>query len=238
MEERVVTIFERAMTTTVNDIEHIESQSYTGVSVIQGVLSSQGQSRDGLAQITAMAQSITRGMPPGIFPPTILKYDASSVPILQLGLESKTLSEQEMHDLGQNFIRTPLATVQGRRRAVSLRRQTAADRGGFGSGPNVCQASLGHGCFQCGKSAKLDSSGRHGEDCRSRYQVRLNSSPEVLAQMNDLPVKTVNGATIYLKDVATVHDGFAVQTNIVRTNGTRGALLTVMRTVRRPRWTL
>src|SRR5208282_3708760 len=113
MEKRVVTIFERSMTTTVNDIEHIESQSYQGVAVVRVYFQPKAKAEMAMAQITAMAQSITRGMPPGIYPPAILKYDASSVPVLQLGLESKTLSEQQIQDLGQNFIRTPLATVQG-----------------------------------------------------------------------------------------------------------------------------
>ena len=113
MEKRVVTIFERAMTTTVNDIEHIESQSYSGVSIVRVYFQPNVKVEMALAQITAISQTLLRGMPPGIFPPSILKYDASSVPILQLGLESKTLSEQALFDLGQNFIRTQLATIQG-----------------------------------------------------------------------------------------------------------------------------
>src|ERR1700690_212299 len=113
MEKRMVTIFERAMTTTVNDIEHIESQSYTGVSVTRVYFQPNAKVEVALAQVTAIAQTLLRIFPPGTTPPNIIKYDASSVPILQLGLESKTLSEQELYDLGQNFIRTPLATIQG-----------------------------------------------------------------------------------------------------------------------------
>src|SRR5262249_52407568 len=113
MEKRVVTIFERGMTTSVNDIEHIESQSYYGVAVVRVYFHPGTRVDLAMTQIEALANSITRAMPPGIFPPGVLKYDASSVPILQLGLESKTLSEQQLYDMGQNFIRTPLATVQG-----------------------------------------------------------------------------------------------------------------------------
>jgi multidrug efflux pump subunit AcrB len=229
MEKRVVTIFERAMTTTVNDIEHIESQSYTGVSVIRVYFHPRAKAEMAMAQITAMAQSITRGMPPGIFPPSVLKYDASSVPVLQLGLESKTLSEQEIQDLGQNFIRTPLATVQGaavpspyggKQRQIVVDLDPAQMYAKRVSATDVSNAVNLQSLILPAGTVKIAD---------REYQVRLNSSPEVLAEMNNLPVKTVNGATIYLKDVATVHDGFAVQTNIVRTNGTRGALLTVMR---------
>src|SRR5271170_6299867 len=113
MEDRILTVFERGMTTVVNDIEHIESQSYYGISIIHVYFQPNVKVDMAMAQITAISNSVLRAMPPGIFPPSILKYDISSVPILQLGLESKTLSEQQLFDIGQNFIRTPLATVQG-----------------------------------------------------------------------------------------------------------------------------
>src|SRR5580704_1610775 len=113
MEKRMVTIFERSMTTTVNDIEHIESQSYSGVSVTRVYFQPNAKVELALSQVTAIAQTLLRIFPPGTTPPSIIKYDASSVPILQLGLASKTLSEQELYDLGNNFIRTPLATIQG-----------------------------------------------------------------------------------------------------------------------------
>src|SRR6516225_9690474 len=113
MEKRMVTFFERSMTTTVNDIEHIESQSYSGVSVTRVYFQPNAKVELALAQVTAIAQTLLRIFPPGTTPPSVIKYDASSVPILQLGLESKTLSEQEVFDLGQNFIRTQLATIQG-----------------------------------------------------------------------------------------------------------------------------
>jgi multidrug efflux pump subunit AcrB len=229
MEKRIVTIFERAMTTTVNDIEHIESQSYYGVSVVRVYFQPKVRVDMAMAQISAIANSILRGMPPGIFPPSILKYDASSVPILQLGLESKTVSEQQLFDIGQNYIRTPLATVQGA--AVPLpyggkMRQIVVDLDPEAmyakqlSAVDVSNALNLQNLILPAGNVKIGD---------REYQVKLNSSPEVLSEMNNLPMKTVNGATVYLKDVANVRDGFAVQTNVVRTNGTRGALLTVMR---------
>jgi multidrug efflux pump subunit AcrB len=229
MEKRIVTGFERGMTTTVNDIEHIESQSYTGVAVIRVYLQPHARVDLAMAQIAAMSQSAVRGMPPGTFPPSILKYDASSVPILQLGLESKTVSEQQLFDLGQNFIRTPLATVQGA--SVPLpyggkMRQIVVDLD-----PDALYAK--HlSPIDVSNAVNLQSLILPAGDVKigdREYQVRLNSSPEALREMNDLPVKTVNGATVYMKDVANVRDGYAVQTNVVRTNGTRGALLTIMR---------
>jgi len=229
MEKRVVTIFERSMTTTVNDIEHIESQSYSGVAVIRVYLQPHARVDLAMSQISAMSQSILRGMPPGIFPPSILKYDASSVPILQLGLESKTVSEQEIFDLGQNFIRTPLAMVQG-----------AAVPSPYGGKFRQIVVDLDPDALYAKQLSPIDVSNAvslqnlilPAGDVKigdRDYQVRLNSSPQVLSEMNNLPVKTVNGATIYLKDVANVRDGYGVQSNMVRTNGTRGALITIMR---------
>ncbi|HTR34725.1 MAG TPA: efflux RND transporter permease subunit [Bryobacteraceae bacterium] len=229
MESRILTVFERAMTTTVNDIEHIESQSYYGVSVVRVYFQPNVKVDMAMSQITAISNLTVRAMPPGIFPPNILKYDASSVPILQLGLESKTLSEQEINDLAQNFIRTPLATVQG-----------ASVPGPYGGKQRQVVVDLDPNALYAKQLSAIDVSNAFNlqnlilpagtiKIGDIEYPVRLNSSPEVLSDMNNLPIKTVNGATVYLKDVATVHDGFNVQQNIVRTNGTRGALLTILR---------
>lgn len=229
MESRVLTVFERAMTTTVNDIEHIESQSYYGISIVRVYFHPNVKIDMAMSQITAIANLTTRAMPPGIFPPNILKYDASSVPIIQLGLGSKTLSEQEINDLGQNFIRTPLATVQG-----------AAVPGPYGGKQRQVVVDLDPKALYAKQLSPIDVSNAFNlqnlivpagtiKIGDTEYAVRINSSPEILNDLNYLPVKTVNGATVYLKDVATVRDGFSVQTNIVRTNGTRGALLTVLR---------
>ena len=229
MEKRMVTIFERSMTTTVNDIEHIESQSYTGVSVIRVYFQPNVKIDMALAQVTAISQTLLRIFPPGTFPPNILKYDASSVPILQLGLESKTLSEQDIFDLGLNFIRTQLATVQGA--AVPLPyggkfRQIMVDlipdqlyAKGI-SATDVSNAVSAQSIILPAGTAKIG---------KIDYQIKVNSSPRVLDELNDMPIRVVNGATVYIKDVAQVRDGYAVQTSIVRTNGTRGTLMTVLR---------
>jgi multidrug efflux pump subunit AcrB len=229
MENRILTQFERGMTTIVNDIEHIESQSYFGFSVIRVYFQPKVKVEMAMAQLAAQGQSATRGMPPGIFPPNIMKYDASSVPILQLGLESKTLSEQEIYDLAQNFIRTPLATVQG-----------ASIPGPYGGKQRQILVDLDPSAMYAKQLSATDVSNAINLQSlilpagtvkvgQREYPVRLNSSPEVVSELNNLPIKTVNGATVYVKDVATVRDGYSVQTNIVRTNGTRGALLTIMR---------
>ena len=158
-----------------------------------------------------------------------MKYDASAVPILQLGLESQTLSEQELFDLGQNFIRTQLATIQGasvplpyggRFRNVMVDLNPDALYAKQLSPADISTAMGNQNLILPAGTAKMGD---------RDYQIKLNSSPRILDEMNNLPIKVVNGATVYLKDVAQVHDGYAVQTSIVRTNGTRGALLTVMR---------
>jgi multidrug efflux pump subunit AcrB len=229
MEKRMVTIFERSMTTTVNDIEHMESQSYAGYSVTRVYFQPNAKVEVGLSQVTAIAQTLLRIFPPGTTPPSIIKYDASSVPILQLGLESKTLSEQELFDYGQNFIRTQLATIQGA--AVPLPyggrfRQVMVDLDpsqlfAKGLSPVDVSNALGNqNLILPAGDAKIGA---------IDYTVRLNSSPRVLDELNNLPVKIVNGAPIYVRDVAQVRDGYTVQSAIVRTNGTRGALLTILR---------
>jgi len=229
MEKRMVTIFERAMTTTVNDIEHIESQSYSGVSVVRVYFQPNVRIDMALAQVTAISQTLLRIFPPGTFPPNILKYDASSVPILQLGSESKTLSEQAIFDLGLNFIRTQLATVQGasvplpyggkfRQIMVDLDPDELYAKGI--SATDVSNALSAQSLILPAGDAKIGD---------IDYQIKVNSSPRTLAEMNNLPIKVVNGAPVYIKDVAQVRDGYAVQTSIVRTNGTRGTLMTVLR---------
>jgi multidrug efflux pump subunit AcrB len=215
MEKRMVTIFERSMTTTVNDIEHIESQSYSGVSVIRVYFQPNVKIDMALAQVTAISQTLLRIFPPGTFPPNILKYDASSVPILQLALESKTLSEQAIFDFGLNFIRTQLATVQGA--AVPLPyggkfRQIMVDlipdqlyAKGI-SATDVSNAVSAQSIILPAGDAKIGD---------IDYQIKVNSSPTTLAGLNDMPIRVVNGATVYIRDVAQVRDGYAVQTSIV-----------------------
>ncbi len=229
MEKRVVTVCERAMTTTVNDIEHIESTSYSGVSVIRLYFQPTAKVELALSQVTSIVQTILRVLPPGIFPPIILKYDASSVPILQLALESETLSEQQLFDLGLNFIRTQLATVQGASLPLpsgGKQRQIMVDLD-----PNALYAK-NLSPTDVSNALNLQNLILPAGDAKigdRDYFITLNSSPGVVAAMNDLPIKTVNGATVYMRDVANVRDGYAVQQNIVRVNGRRAALLTVLK---------
>ncbi len=229
MEKRFVTVCERAMTTTVNDIEHIESQSYNGVSVIKVFFHEGARVEAGVAQVTAICQTLLRTMPPGTTPPLIIQYSASNVPILQLGLSSPSLSEQQLYDLGLNFIRTQLSTVQGAQVPLPYggkARQIMVDidpQKLFGKGLSPSDVSNAINVQNVILPAGTQKLGDR------EYNVRLNSSPELLNILNDLPIKQVNGATIYIRDVAQVRDGFAVQTNIVAQNRTRSALLTVLK---------
>lgn len=229
MEKRIITIYERALTTTVNDIEHIESQSYNGVAAVRIFFQPNVKIEMALAQVTAISQTLLRIFPPGTFPPNIVKYDASSVPIIQLGLGSKTLSEQDLFDLGLNYIRTQLATVQGASVPLPLGgkyRQIMVDLDPEALYAKQISAADVSNALGLQNLILPAGTAKFGE---RDYQIKLNSSPRILDELNDLPVKTVNGATVRLRDVAYVRDGAAVQTNIVRTNGTRGALLTVIR---------
>ncbi len=229
MESRIVTNFERSLTSNVIDIEHIESQSYQSISVVRVYFHPNVQVDLALAQIVTQCQVQVRNMPPGTFPPQVLKYDAASVPILQIGLSSKTLKEQEIFDLGNNFIRTPLGTVQGANVSYP-----------FGGKNRQIMVDLNLQELYAKQLSPIDVSNAlnlqnlilpagTAKFAQTEYPVRLNSSPALLSEFNDLPIKTVNGATIYMKDVATVHDGFVPQQNIVRTNGSPGVLLTVTR---------
>ena len=205
MEKRFVTVCERAMKTTVNDIEHIESQWYNGVAGHQGVDFHEGAKVEaGVAQIPSICQTLLRIMPPGTTPPLIIQYSASNVPILQLGISSKTISEQQLYDLGLNFIRTQLATVQGaqvplpyggkaRQIIVDLDPQKLLANGLSAS--DVSNAINAQNVILAAGTQKL------GE---REYNVRLNSSPQVLDMLNDLPIKQVNGARVYIRDVANV----------------------------------
>src|SRR5437764_2042366 len=229
MEKRIVTITERAMTTTVNDIEHIESQSYNGVAVIKVYFQPNVKPELAIAQITSIVQTLLRALPPGIFPPAVVKYNASSVPILQLALNSDTLTEQQLYDYGLNFIRTQLATVQGA--SVPLP---------FGGKQRQIMVDLNPDMLYAKHLSPADVSTAMGAQNiilpagtarigNFEYQVRINSSPTTIEGLNNLPVRASNGAVVYIKDVAQVRDGYTVQSNIVRTNGSRSALLTVLR---------
>ena len=229
MEKRIITISERAMTTTVNDIEHLESQSLPGAGVIK-VYFQPGTSIDAaVAQITAINQTVLRVMPPGATPPLVIRFSASNVPILQLGLGSKSLSEQALYDIGLNFLRQQLATVQGASIPLPM-----------GGKVRQIQVDLDPRALQANGLTPIDVSNAINVQNLTfpsgtvkigdrEYNVLVNSSPDFVAGLNDLPIKVVNGTTIYIRDVAQVRDGNAPQTNIVRQNGTRGALLPVLK---------
>jgi multidrug efflux pump subunit AcrB len=229
MAKRVITISERAMTTTVSNIEHIESTAYNGVGLIRVYLQPGASVDLAIAQIVAINQTILRTMPPGIFPPNVVQYDASSVPILQLGLGSSTLTEQQLFDYGQNFIRTRLSTINGiavplpyggKVRSVMVDLDPDALYGKGLSATDVSDAlSLQNLILPTG-TVKVGT---------REYLIELNSSPELVTALNDLPIKTVNNAVIYMRDVAQVRDGYSVQTNIVRADGNRSALLTILK---------
>ena len=229
MEKRITTISERAMTTTVNDIEHLESQSYNGVAVIRVFFQPTAKVELAISQVTSIVQTILRVLPPGIFPPAIVKYNASSVPILQLGLSSKQLTEQDIYDIGINFIRTQLATVQGasiplpyggKQRQIMVDLDPAALYANHLSATDISNALSQQNLILPAGTAKVGD---------REYLVRLNASTQTALELNDLPVRSSNGATLYMKDVAQIRDGFAVQQSIVRTDGTRAALLTVLK---------
>jgi multidrug efflux pump subunit AcrB len=229
MEGRIVTICERALTTTVNDIEHTQSESYQGVSVIRVFFQPNVKVELAMAQITAIVQTILRVLPPGTFPPNILKYDASSVPIVQLGLSGQGLTEEDLYDLGLSFIRPRLANVKGA--SIPLP---------YGGKVRQVQVDIDPNLLYAKHLAASDVStalnqqnlilpagvARMGD---REFIVKLNSSPPLVSAMNDLPVRAAGGAVVLIKDVAQVRLGYAPQVNIVRENGKRSALLTVLK---------
>ena len=229
MAEVITTRSERSFTTTVNDIEHMESKSLSGLAVIKLFFHPGAKVEAAVAQAAAQSQSILHSMPPGLTPPNVLRYNAATVPILQLGLSSDTLTEQEEYDLGYNFIRTQLANVQGasfptpyggrpKQIMVDINPQALFARGLSAS--DVSAALNLQSLILPTGTAKIGS---------REYSIQLNNSPTVVEAFNRLPVKSVNGTTIYIRDVAQVRDGYAVQTNMVRHDGRRGALLTVLK---------
>src|SRR5215471_4311250 len=229
MTGRITTVSERAITTTVSDIEHIESQSYTGVSVIKIYFHAGADIPEAVAEVTAIMQGVLRVLPPGITPPFILQYSASDVPVLQAVVYSDTLSEDRLNDYSNQFIRTQLATVQGA--SVPL---------AFGGAPRNLMVDLDpERMFPKNISAADVSNAFNAQslilpsgDAKMGvrdYNVRINNSPTVVEQLNDLPVKQVNGVIVYLRDVAHVRLGAAPQTNLVRRNGQKSALLTILK---------
>jgi CzcA family heavy metal efflux pump len=227
MAQRIVSNSERGMTVTVNDIEHIESQSITGVGVIKVFFRPGANIQTALSQITAIVQTTVRGLPPGATPPLVITYNASTTPIIQLGLSSKTLPEQEIFDLGQNFLRTQLATVQGaampypfggKMRQIEVDLDVPQLQANGLTPTDIVNAVNAQNLILPAGTTKIGP---------LENSVEMNGTPQTIAELNDLPVKTVNGTTLYMRDVAHIRDGFAPQTNIVRQNGVRGALMAV-----------
>jgi CzcA family heavy metal efflux pump len=230
MSGRIVTPYQRVLTTTVNDIEHIESQTLRSTSVVKVFFQPGAKVEAAIAQITAIAQAGLRQMPPGTTPPFIIAYNASSVPILQLALSGPGLSEQQLYDLGTNFIRTQLATVQGasiplpyggKQPQIQVDLDPVALQSKGLSPSDVVSAISVQNLILPGGTSKIGD---------LEYDVRLQGSPERVEELNDLPIKSVGGTPIYIRDVAHVRNGYPPQTNIVRVNGQRAALLTIMKT--------
>jgi multidrug efflux pump subunit AcrB len=229
MEGRIVTVCERALTTTVNDIEHSESESYSGVSVIRVYFQPNVQIAVALSQITAVVQTILRVLPPGTYPPNIIKFDASSVPIVQLSLSGQGLTEADLYDLGLSFIRPRLANVKGA--SVPLPyggkvRQIMVDTDPDLMFANHLSATDVSTAISQQNIVLPAGTARIGD---REYVVKTNSSPTEVSALNDLPIRAANGSVVFVKDVAQVEEGFAEQTNIVRQDGKRGALLTVLK---------
>src|SRR6202795_2723485 len=229
MSNRIIFNYERSLTTTVNDIDHIESQSLAGISVVKVFFHSNVQIANAIAQVTAISQPIVRTLPPGTTPPFIITFNASTVPILQLALSSKKLSEQALGDIGINFLRTGLVTIPGvaipypyggKQRQVQVDLDTAALQSKGLSPLDVVNAIGVQNLILPAGTAKIGP---------FEYQVDMNGSPTTIAGLNNLPIKALGGSTIYVRDVANVRDGFPPQTNIVRVDGKRSTLMTIQK---------
>ncbi len=229
MEGRIISQFERAMTATVNDIEHIESQSYNSVGVTKVFFHVGANIPASLAQIVAISQTLLGSFPPGANPPLILTYNASTVPILQLALSSKTLAEHEIFDLANSFMRSQLATVQGavmpypyggKFRAVMVDLDSRALQSKNLAPLDVVNAINNQNLVLPTGTAKIGA---------FEYNVAMNGSPKTISELNNLPIRTIDNSTVYIRDVANVRDGFQPQTNIVRHDGQRAVLVNILK---------
>jgi multidrug efflux pump subunit AcrB len=228
-EGRITTLYERSLTTTVDNIEHIESTTINGTAIVKIYLQPNASVDRANAQVTAISQTMLRQLPPGALPPLILNYSASTVPILQLGISGKNMTESQLNDTAMNFLRPQLVTVPGaavpypfggktRQVMVNLNQGLLQAKG---LSPNDVLAALGNqNLVLPGGTAKMGN---------FEYDVDMNVDTKTVQELNDLPIKTVGSSTIYLRDVATVSDGFAPQINIVRQDGSRGVLVSVLK---------
>ena len=229
MERRIVSNYERSLTTTVNDIEHVESQTLQGLSIVKIFFQPGANLDTAIAQVTAISQTVVRQMPPGATPPFIIRYSASNVPIIQALLQSDSLSEQQMFDLGMNFVRADISTVPGAQLPYPYggrQRQVMVDIDpqrlfALGLSPRDVNAALGL------QNVILPSgTARIGVD---EMPVVMNSSPEVLEQIGNLPIRVSNGTTVFIRDVANVRDGYGPQQSIVHVDGRKSVLMTVLK---------
>ncbi|KQR84324.1 RND transporter [Burkholderia sp. Leaf177] len=229
MANRIAQVNERSLTTTVNDIEHIESQSLPGIAILKVFLQPNANIQTAIAQTVAVEQAQLKQMPPGATPPLVLSYSASSIPVIQLGLSSQTLSEQDLNDSALNFLRPQLVTIPGasvpypyggKSRLISVDLNTRALLAKGLTPSDVVSAFNAQNLILPTGTAKIGP---------KEYTINMNGSPATIAALNEIPVRTVNGATTYLREVAHVRDGFSPQTNIVRQNGQRGVLISVMK---------
>ncbi len=230
MSQRIITLSERSLTTTVNNIEHIESQTLSGIGVIKIFFQPKVNIASAVAQVTAIAQTQLRQLPPGTTPPLILQYNASSVPIIQLGLSGEGMSEQQLNDYGLNAIRTQLVTVDGagipypyggKQRQVQVDLDLQALQAKGLSPVDVVNTIGTQNLILPSGTAKIGP---------FEYDVETNNAPLKLNELNDLPIRAANGNVVYIRDVAHVRDGFPPQTNIVRVDGQRASLLSVIKT--------
>jgi multidrug efflux pump subunit AcrB len=229
MAGRITTQAQRGLTTTVNDIEHIEATSYNGLGIIKVFFQPNVDIRIANAQITAVSQTQLKQLPPGATPPLILNYNASTVPIIQLALSGSGLSEQALADLGLNIVRTPLVTVPGaaiplpyggKLRQVQIDLESEAMQARGLSGQDVANALSNQNLITPVGTQKIGN---------SEYTIQLNNAPSVIAELGDLPIKSVGGAMVYIRDVAHVRDGNPPQTNIVHVEGNRSVLMQVLK---------
>jgi CzcA family heavy metal efflux pump len=229
MADRITTNAERSITIAANDVDHTESQTLNGIAVIKIFFRPNANVPTALSQVTAIMQTAIRNMPPGASPPLVISYTASSTPIIQLGLSSRSIPEPQLFDLGNNFLRNNLATVPGaaipypyggKQRQVQVDIDTAKLQAQGLSPNDVVNAINAQNLVLPAGTTKIGS---------LEYAVEMNGTPSTIAELNDLPIKQVNGTTVYVRDVAYVRDGFSPQTNIVRQDGVRGALMSVMK---------
>jgi len=229
LEGRLTTPYEKALTTLVDNIQHIESTTYNGTVVVKVFLQPGASLDTANAQVTAASQYLLRQLPPGILPPEIINFSASSVPILQLGVSGKGLSEQQLNDYATNFIRPQLITVNGsvvplpyggKQRQITISMDQAAMQSKGVAPGDLLNAVAAQNVVMPSGTIKIG---------QSEYDVRTNGTPRTVEELSNVPLKQVNGTTIYLHDVASVSDGFQVQTNVVRQDGHRGVLISIVK---------